>query len=136
MARRGDGDPLWVEPMKVTRELFLLGERHRPLKLSAMNLRLPKWTVSLREKPLHVKQSPSVEASSADEGTIGRSRGKARCKSLFLVRQLLVFFAPTRYRVVKIVCSSSDVILQIMKHTMIYPGSAPSSEVIALRPVV
>jgi hypothetical protein len=32
MARRGDGDPLWVEPMKVVPELLLLGER----------LRLPK----------------------------------------------------------------------------------------------
>jgi hypothetical protein len=29
---------------------------------------------------------------------------------------LSVFFAPTRYRVVKIVCSCSDVVLQIMKN--------------------
>jgi hypothetical protein len=38
--------------------------------------------------------------------------------------------------VVKIACSSSKVVLQPMKHTMIYPGSSPSLEVIALYPVV
>jgi hypothetical protein len=32
--------------------------------------------------------------------------------------------------------SSSEVVLQTMKHTMIYPGSDPSSKAIALRPVV
>jgi hypothetical protein len=30
MACRKDGDPLWVEPMKVTPKLLLLGERLRP----------------------------------------------------------------------------------------------------------
>jgi hypothetical protein len=39
-------------------------------------------------------------------------------------------------RVVKIACSSSEVILRTIKHTMIYPSSSPSSEVIALHPVV
>jgi hypothetical protein len=38
--------------------------------------------------------------------------------------------------VVKITCSSSEVVLQTIKHTVIYPSSGPSSEVIALRPVV
>jgi hypothetical protein len=32
MARRGDGDPLRVEPMKTTPELLLLGERLRSPK--------------------------------------------------------------------------------------------------------
>jgi hypothetical protein len=49
---------------------------------------------------------------------------------------VLVFSAPTNYKVVKIVHSSSDVVLRTMKHTMIYPGLGPSSEVIALGPAV
>jgi hypothetical protein len=32
MVRRGDGDPLRVEPMKAALESFLLGERLRPSK--------------------------------------------------------------------------------------------------------
>jgi hypothetical protein len=46
------------------------------------------------------------------------------------------FFAPTRYRVVKIVHSRSEVVLRTMKHTMIYPSLGLSSEVRALRRVV
>jgi hypothetical protein len=46
-----------------------------------------------------------------DDGTIGMSRGVARSKFLFLVRQLSIFFAPARYRVVKITCSYSEVVL-------------------------
>jgi hypothetical protein len=46
------------------------------------------------------------------------------------------FFASTGYRVVNFVCSSSEVVLLIMKHTVIYPSSGPSLEVIARRPVV
>jgi hypothetical protein len=42
MAHRGDGDLLWVEPMMVAPELFLLGERLRPPKQSTMNSKLPK----------------------------------------------------------------------------------------------
>jgi hypothetical protein len=38
--------------------------------------------------------------------------------------------------VVKITRSSFEVVLQIMKHTVIYPGSGPSSEVIARCQVV
>jgi hypothetical protein len=33
--------------------------------------------ISLREKPPHDKRSPSVAMMSADDGTIGTSRGKA-----------------------------------------------------------
>jgi hypothetical protein len=47
---------------------------------------------------------------------------------------LSVFSAPVKYRVVKIVRSSFEVVLWIRKHPMIYPDSSPSSEVIALRP--
>jgi hypothetical protein len=43
-----------------------------------------------------------------------------------------MFFAPARYRVVKIARSNFEVVLQITKHTIIYPGSGSSSEVIAL----
>jgi hypothetical protein len=67
MARSRDGGLVWVEPMKAAPESFLLGERLRPPKQSAMNSRLSKRTVLLREKPLHVKHSPSAEMASADE---------------------------------------------------------------------
>jgi hypothetical protein len=45
-------------------------------------------------------------------------------------------FCTGKNRVVKITCSSSEVVLQTTKHTMIYHGSGPSLEVIALRPTV
>jgi hypothetical protein len=38
--------------------------------------------------------------------------------------------------VIKIACSSFEVVLGTINHMVIYPGSDPSSEVIALRPVV
>jgi hypothetical protein len=50
--------------------------------------------------------------------------------------KMLAFFALAKYRVVKITCSSSKVVLRTTKHTVIYPSSGPSSEVIALRPAV
>jgi hypothetical protein len=46
-----------------------------------------------------------------------------------------VFFVSIRYMVVKIVCSSSEVVLRTTKHTVIYSDLGPSLEVIALRPV-
>jgi hypothetical protein len=46
-----------------------------------------------------------------DEGTIRISRGKACCKSPFLACQLSVFFAPARYRVVKIAHSYFEMVL-------------------------
>jgi hypothetical protein len=67
------------------------------------------------------------------EGTIRTSRGKAHCKSSFLAHQLSVFFAPATYKVVKIMRSSSDVVLRNTKHTMIYSSLGPSLDVIALR---
>jgi hypothetical protein len=45
-------------------------------------------------------------------------------------------FYTGKNRVVKITHSSFEVVLRTTKHTMIYPGSGPSLEVIALRPVV
>jgi hypothetical protein len=101
-----------------------------------MNSNLPRQMVSQREKPSHVKHSPSVVMVSVNEGTIGTSRGKARYKSPYLACQMSVFFAPARYRVVKITRSSSDVVLRTMKHIVIYLGSDPSMVVIALRSVV
>jgi hypothetical protein len=41
-----------------------------------------------------------------------------------------VFFALIRYRVTKIMYSSFEVVLQTMKHTVVYPGSGSFSEVI------
>jgi hypothetical protein len=43
-----------------------------------------------------------------------------------------MFFALVRYRVVKIAHSYFEVVLRTKKHTMFYPGSSPSLEVIAL----
>jgi hypothetical protein len=45
-------------------------------------------------------------------------------------------FCTGKSRVVKIVRSSFEMVLRTIKHTMIYPGSGPSLEVIALHPVV
>jgi hypothetical protein len=57
-------------------------------------------------------------------------------KGIITIKVCRCFFAPTRYMVVKIMRSISEVVLQIMKHTMIYLGSSPSSEVIVLCLVV
>jgi hypothetical protein len=42
--------------------------------------------------------------------------------------QLSVFSAPARYRAVKIVRSSFEMVLRTIKHIVIYPGSGPSLE--------
>jgi hypothetical protein len=42
-------------------------------------------------------------------------------------------FCTGKNSVLKITCSSSEVVLRTTKHTMIYPGSGSSLEVIALR---
>jgi hypothetical protein len=42
-------------------------------------------------------------------------------------------FCTSKNRMVKIAHFSSEMILQIIKHAMIYPGSGPSMEVIVLR---
>jgi hypothetical protein len=65
MAHSRDSGLLWVEPMKAAPKSFLMGERLRSPKQSAMNSRLPKRMVSLREKPPHVRCSPSAETMSA-----------------------------------------------------------------------
>jgi hypothetical protein len=48
------------------------------------------------------------------------SRGVARDKSPFLACQLLMFFAPVRYRVVKIACSYFEVVLRIINYKAQY----------------
>jgi hypothetical protein len=52
------------------------------------------------------------------------------------VRQLLVFSTMANYGVVKIIHSNSEVVMRIMKYTMIYPDSDLSLEVIALCPII
>jgi hypothetical protein len=49
---------------------------------------------------------------------------------------LSVFSAPVKYIIVKITRFSFEVVLRIIKYTMIYPTSGPSLEVIALRLIV
>jgi hypothetical protein len=136
MAHSGDGDPPQVETMRAESESLPLGERLKPPMRSAMNSRLLRRMVSPWEKPSHVKCSLAAETARADEGTIRTSRGNACCKSHFLARQLSGFSALTNYWVVKIAHSSSEVAFRTMKHIMIYPNLGPSSEVIALRPVI
>jgi hypothetical protein len=116
MAHSRDGGPPWAEPMAMASKPSPVGERLKPPKRSAMNLRLPKRMVSLREKPPHDRHSPSAVTASANDGTIRTSRGKPHCKSPFLVCQLLVFFAPARYRVVKILRFYSEMVLRTMKN--------------------
>jgi hypothetical protein len=67
MAHSGVIGLLRGEPIKVTHEPLSLGERLRSPKKSTMNSRLPKRTVSQREKPPHVKRSPLIETVSANE---------------------------------------------------------------------
>jgi hypothetical protein len=45
-------------------------------------------------------------------------------------------FCTNKNRMVKITCSSSEMVLWTIKYTMIYSGSGPSLKIIALRPVV
>jgi hypothetical protein len=59
--------PLWVEPMKAAPKSFLMGERFKLSKQSAMNSILPKQTVLPREKSPHIRRSPLVETTSIDE---------------------------------------------------------------------
>jgi hypothetical protein len=53
--------------MKMAPESHPLGDRLKLPKQLTMNLRLPKQTVSLREKPLQVKHSQPVVMASVDE---------------------------------------------------------------------
>jgi hypothetical protein len=55
---------------------------------------------------------PLAMKESFSEGTIETTRGKVRYKSPFLERQLSVFFALRRYRVVKIARSYFEVALR------------------------
>jgi hypothetical protein len=111
MARSGYGGPPRAEPMTMASEPSPMGERLRPPKWSEMNSRLPKRMVLPRENPPHDRRSPSAVTESADDGTIETSRVKARYKSPYQVCQLSMFFAPARYSVVKITCSSFEMVL-------------------------
>jgi hypothetical protein len=134
MAHSGDGGLLRAEPMTMASEPFPMGERRWLPKWLAMNSRLPKQMVSLSENPSYDRHSPSAVTASADDGTIRTSRGKLCYKLSYLACQLSVFFPPTRYMVFKIAHSCSEVVLRTTKYTMIYLGSGPSLEVIALCP--
>jgi hypothetical protein len=57
-------------------------------------------------------------------------------KTYYMICVLSVFSTPANYGVVMITRSSSEVVLQTLKHTMIYPCLGPSSKVLARRPVV
>jgi hypothetical protein len=81
-----------------------------------MNYKIPRRTGSLRENSPHARHSSSAVMAFEDDETIRTPRGEARCKSPFQTCQLSVFFEPVRYRMVKIACSCSEVVLQTMKN--------------------
>jgi hypothetical protein len=89
--------------------------------------------VSLREKPLCDKHSPPTATVILDEETIETFRRKHATNPPSWHINYGVFYTGKK-KVVKITCSSSDVVLQTTKHTVIYPGPGPSLEVIALHP--
>jgi hypothetical protein len=68
----------------------------------------------------------------------GHVGNKRNIRDIKRVRTMSIVgvFSPTRYRVVRITCSSSEVVLQTIKHTIVYPGSGPTLEVIALHSIV
>jgi hypothetical protein len=77
MVHGGNGGPPWVDPTMVAPEPSSKGEKLRPLKRSAVNSRLPNEMVLPREKPPHDRRSLLVAMTSANDGTIGTSRGIA-----------------------------------------------------------
>jgi hypothetical protein len=101
--------------MMTVHELSLGGEA-QAAESNGDELKIPKEDGFTGEKSSHDKCSLSVAVASANDGTIRTSRGKVLCKSPFPARQRSVFFAPVRYRVVKIVHSNSEVVLQAMKN--------------------
>jgi hypothetical protein len=74
-------------------------------------LKTPKANGFAKGESTACRRSPSSVTESADDGTIETSRVKARYKSPYQVRQLSMFFAPARYSVVKITCSSFEMVL-------------------------
>jgi hypothetical protein len=60
---------------------------------------------------------------SLDPSSIASSSRRMVSVELVIMRAIVVgVFAPARYREVKIVCSSSEMVLQTMKHIVINPG--------------
>jgi hypothetical protein len=76
-----------------------------------MNFRLSKWMVLHEARPMLVGLLLLVINDNFGAGTIKTSSGKARYKSPFLARQLSMIFTPERYRMVKIACSCSEMVL-------------------------
>jgi hypothetical protein len=89
--------PPWARPMTTAPEPSLRGERLRPPNRSVMNSRLPKRMVLPRVKPSPEERLPPVTGTNADDGKyVANPLPDASTVGVF---------APTRYRVVKILCS-------------------------------
>jgi hypothetical protein len=94
-------------------------------------------------RPMSVGLLSLVMNESLGDATIRMSKGKVRCKSPFLVCQLSIFFAPARYRVVKIMCSCFEMVLRTMKNYKAHyslswfrpllRGNSPTSKVFVLK---
>jgi hypothetical protein len=119
-ARIVDG-PLWTIPTNMAPESRSWGESLRWPKRSMMNSRLPKWMAMPGARLTSVGLLLLVMTNeSFGDGAIRTSRGKACCKSPFPACQLLVFFAPVRYSVVKNACSYSEVVLRAIKNYKVH----------------
>jgi hypothetical protein len=93
-----DGDQLCTIYTKMVPESPSSGERLKRPRRSTVNSKLSKQMVSPRARPTPVGLLPLATNESFSEVTIRTSKGKACCKSPFLVRQLSIFFSLTRYR--------------------------------------
>jgi hypothetical protein len=107
----GEGGPPWTIPTNMVLESHSQGERLRWPRRWMVNSRLLKWMVLSRASPTPVGLRPLAMKESFGEGTIGMSKGKACYNSTFLACQLSIFSATTRYRVVKIVRSCSEMVM-------------------------
>jgi hypothetical protein len=113
-------------------------DRLELLEQSVMNSRSLKWMVDVLSK-LDAEQKMGV-AGGDGEFTYMREPSKhleeKHAANPPSWRANCLCFLLARYRVVKIARSYSKVVVRTTKHTIVYPGSGPSLEVIALRPAV
>jgi hypothetical protein len=93
-----------------------------------MNSKLPKWTISPREKPPQVRYSPSVVTVRLDEWTIRTFREK-HATNLPSWRTNSRYFLHQQITESKRSCDSSfELVSWTNEYTRVYPGSNPSHQ--------
>jgi hypothetical protein len=104
-----------------------------------VNSKLPKRMVSPGARPTPVRLLPLERKERFSDETIGTSRGKARCKCPLPRAPTVGVFCTDKNRVVKITCSSSEMVLQTTKHTnlswfrLLLGGYSPTSSDLILK---